>query len=64
VERIKAGISKISLGLLLLMVLVGFTIICWYGIGLAYHYMSTLPIPNQSNPELFSPNTPSMLSPV
>ena len=64
VERVKARISEISLGLLLLLMLIGFTIICWCGIELAYHYMSTLPIPNQSNPELFSPNAPSMSSSV
>jgi hypothetical protein len=64
VERIKAGISEISLALLLLVVLIGFAIVCWYGIGMAYDYMSTLPIRNQSNPDLFSPNAPRMSSPV
>jgi hypothetical protein len=39
VERIKAGISEISLALLLLMVLISFAIVCWYGIGLAYDYV-------------------------
>jgi len=63
VERINAGISEIGLGLLLLMVLIGFAIVIWYGIGSAYGYMSTLPIPNQSNPELFLPNAPSVSSP-
>jgi hypothetical protein len=57
-------IREISLGLLLLLVLIGFAIVSWYGIGLAYDYMSTLPIRNQSNPESFAPNAPGMSSPV
>ena len=35
-DRIKAGITEIILGLLLLAALIGFALVCWEGVGYVY----------------------------